>query len=48
MSQRSIEFFEMKSKVDISTYIISIYVVLEIYLNINGKNRNNVVSILLF
>lgn len=38
----------MKSKVDISAYIISIYVVLEIYLNMNGKNRNNIVSILLF
>ena len=38
----------MKSKVDFSTYIISVYMVLEIYLNINRKNRNNIVSILLF
>ena len=38
----------MKSKADISTYIISVYLVLELYLNINRNNRNSIVSMLLF
>lgn len=38
----------MKSKADISTYIISVYLVLEIYLNINRNNRNSIVSMLPF